>query len=330
MKRPWLAALDPLYGAAVGWRNRRIDCGRETVERLRWPVVSVGNLSAGGAGKTPLTIALARGLVARGLRVDVLSRGYGRRTGGVLRVDPEGRAEDFGDEPLEMARTAGVPVYVGRRRVEAGRLAESEAGETVTGVHLLDDGFQHRQLFRTVDILLISGQDLRDCLLPGGGLREPLKNFRRATVVAVPAEEPELERWLGEQGWTGPVWRVRRRMERPAVETKVLAFCGIARPEQFFSGLRELGVDLAAEVAFRDHYCYRRRDLERLVRQARALGAGALVTTEKDRARLGGLEELGIRVETARLASEIEDGALDELAGRLRDFSEQAEYGCKL
>jgi tetraacyldisaccharide 4'-kinase len=330
MNRRWLAGFNPLYGAAVAWRNRRIDAGREPVEQLRWPVVSVGNLAAGGAGKTPLTIALAKGLMARGLRVDVLSRGYGRQSDEVLRVDPAGRADDFGDEPLEMARAAGVPVYVAGRRVEAGRLAEREAGEKAWGVHLLDDGFQHRQLFRDVDILLLSARDLRDRLLPGGNLREPLWNHRRATVVAVPAEEPEVEEWLREvipidrgtegERWMGPIWRIRRRMERPEVEDKVFAFCGIARPEQFFSGLRELGVEVAGEAAFRDHHRYRRADLERLTRLARERGAGVLVTTEKDRARLGGLDGLELRLVTAGLRSEIEDEteALDWLAGRLK------------
>ena len=115
-----------------------------------WPVVSIGNLSTGGAGKTPLTIALAKLLTARGFQVDVLSRGYGRRSALSLAVNPNGTTEDFGDEPLLIARAAGVPVFVGAQRYEAGLLAEASANsnqnDTRPQVHILDDGFQHRQL----------------------------------------------------------------------------------------------------------------------------------------------------------------------------------------
>ena len=173
------------------------------LRRLRWPVVSIGNLSTGGAGKTPLTIALAKLLTARGFHVDVLSRGYGRRSALSLAVKPNGTAEDFGDEPLLIARDASVPVYVGAKRYEAGLLAE--AGWEASGrdeprqsqfpiAHILDDGFQHRQLARTVDILLLSRTDWSDTLLPAGNLRETLHAARRATLIAFPAEEPEFER----------------------------------------------------------------------------------------------------------------------------------------
>ena len=123
MKRPWLAPFTPLYAAAAALRNLSLGAGWEPVRRLRFPVVSIGNLSTGGAGKTPLTIALGKALTQRGLHVDVLSRGYGRKSRKPARVDPAGTAENFGDEPVLIARKTGVPVYVASQRYQAGLLA---------------------------------------------------------------------------------------------------------------------------------------------------------------------------------------------------------------
>ncbi len=123
----------------------------------------------------------------------------------------DGTADEFGDEPLLIARETGVPVYVAGQRYEAGLLAEAErSADSRFGLHLLDDGFQHRQLHRDVDILLLDRRDWQDGLLPAGNLREPLKAVRRAAVIAIPADEPELEAELRAWGWDGPVWRLHR------------------------------------------------------------------------------------------------------------------------
>src|SRR5579863_72825 len=127
MRRPWLAPAMPFYAAGLAWRNLRLRRGWETVRHLRRAVISVGGLSAGGSGKTPLVIALGKALAARGVGVDILSRGYGRRGGEPARVDPSGTAEEFGDEPLLIARETGVPVYVAPERYDAGVLAETDA-----------------------------------------------------------------------------------------------------------------------------------------------------------------------------------------------------------
>ena len=126
--RPLLWPLVPVYRLGLVLRELQLRTGLKPIHRLRWPVVSIGNLSTGGAGKTPLTIALAKALTARGLHVDVLSRGYGRRRSALpLLVDPGGTAQDFGDEPLVIAREAQVPVVVAAERYEAGLLAEANA-----------------------------------------------------------------------------------------------------------------------------------------------------------------------------------------------------------
>ena len=322
MKRPWLAPLTPLYAAAVALRGLRVEKGWEPVRRLRWPVVSIGNLSTGGAGKTPLTVALATLLTGKGFHVDVLSRGYGRQSRVAAQVRADGTVAEFGDEPLLIAQQARVPVYVAPERYEAGLLAESDARPEGTAVHLLDDGFQHRQLARDVDILLLNRVDWQDSLLPAGNLREPLRAARRATVIAIPADEPEMEPGLRVWGWQGPIWKLQRRMEVPVAVGPVSAFCGIARPEQFFTGLEGAGLRIVARTAFPDHHRYTTADIEGFVATARKAGATTLMTTEKDLVRLGDLAAVfpdSLPLRTARLLVGIEgeSAALNWLAGRL-------------
>src|SRR5208337_2793980 len=133
MKQPFfvrrlLFPLVPAYRLALAFRELRLRAGLEPVRRLRFPVISIGNLSTGGSGKTPLAIALAQALSDRGLQVDVLSRGYGRASRAPARVRPDGTAEEFGDEPLLIARATGVPIYVALQRCDAGLLDEADAG----------------------------------------------------------------------------------------------------------------------------------------------------------------------------------------------------------
>lgn len=316
--RTLLAPLTPLYRLALAQRERRLRSGREPVRRLRLPVISIGNLSTGGSGKTPLAIALAQALTGRGIGVDVLSRGYGRRGRTAARVDPAGSAGEFGDEPLLIARAAGVPVWVAPERYDAGLLAESEMDGHVARVHILDDGFQHRQLHRDTDILLVSRVDFEDRLLPAGDLREPLQAAERAHVIALPGDEQTLESDLRQRGLQQPFWRLRRRMQIPPLAGPVLAFCGIARPAQFFAGLESAGVRLAGRRAFPDHHRYAQADLDRLAAQCRAAGAAALLTTDKDAVRLEGLRA-PLPVVTAGLGIEVEEEqtAVDWLLARL-------------
>lgn len=349
--RPLLWPLVPAYRLALALREIELRTGLKPVRRLRRPVVSIGNLSAGGAGKTPLTITLAKALAARAVHVDVLSRGYGRRRSALpLLVDASGTAEEFGDEPLVIAREASVPVYVADERYQAGLLAEVDAEEpavlkghglsraanaektptalapedAVLQVHLLDDGFQHRQLHRDVDILLLSRADLDDHLLPAGKLREALRAAERAHVIAIPADEADIEAEFRSRGWKAEIWRVRRRMEIPLLGGPVAAFCGIARPTQFFEGLEREGLQLAARVAFPDHHRYSAAELDRFVAAARKFGAVALLTTEKDRARLGAMAPgpiAGLPMRTVGLRAEIEreDAAVGWLMRRLEE-----------
>lgn len=318
-ERSWLAPLTPVYRLALALHELGLRSGFSKVERLRWPVISIGNLSTGGAGKTPLTIALAQALSRRGMHVDVLSRGYGRASRVAMRVDATGTAEEYGDEPLEIARAAGVPVFVAAQRYEAGLMAEAEMP---LGLHLLDDGFQHRLLHRDVDMVLVNTRDFKDRLLPAGNLREPLRALRRATCVVVDADDEEVEARLDGIGWEGPGLRIRRRMAVPYVAGPVVAFCGIARPEQFFAGLEASGMELSARIVFADHHSYSIGDVERLLAEMRKRGAVACVTTEKDRVRLAGMAKTlakGLSLSTAVLRVQIEDeeAMMDWLLGTL-------------
>jgi len=333
MRRPWLVPLVPLYAAGLALRNLRLRRGSKSERKLTWPVISIGNLSTGGSGKTPLAVTLAKLLKERGIHVDVLSRGYGRMSRESARVDSNGTADQYGDEPLLIARDAGVPVYVAVQRYDAGMLAEASGSENASGqrdtsrgpitfAHILDDGFQHRQLHRIVDILLLNREDWEDTLLPAGNLREPLRAVMRAHVVAIPADDPSLGAELRRWGWAGPLWLLRRIADVPKVEGPVIAFCGIARPEQFFSGLEGAGLYLASRHAFRDHHHYTRGDLDKLFAAARVAKAAALITTEKDAVRLGSLASAcspDLPLQIAKLRTEIEsaDAAINWLVARL-------------
>jgi len=280
-----LAPFALLYSSLIRAKNARMD--RRTAQQLRWPVVSVGNLSIGGSGKTPLVICLAKALVREGFAVDVLSRGYGRSQRTVERVEVTGNAERFGDEPLLIAQQAGVPVYVGASRYEAGRLAEAAGGSNGRPVHLLDDGFQHRQLARTVDIVLVHRSDLHQRLLPAGRLREPLSSLSRADVIVLRQEDADLEEKLSSYVRPGCCfWRVRRSLKLENGVKRGVAFCAIARPAEFFAQLTATGVALAEQMPFRDHHRYTVADIEHLAELGERVDCDAFVITAKDEVKL--------------------------------------------
>lgn len=314
-RRSWGLPLMPLYRAVIAVKERL----RGTPKRLQWPVVSVGSISAGGAGKTPVVIALAKMLQARGWDVDVLSRGYGRTGHGVEWVAALGdrAAERYGDEPVVIARATGVPVWVSGNRFAAGRAAESGIGghggatntnhnhgnasaanpsdaRAVRGVHLLDDGFQHRKLARKFDVALVTAEDLNDTLLPAGNLREGFEALRRADAVVIredELDEVKTHAWkLMREG--AQMWVVRRKLVFPAplfvfgAGLRPVAFCAIARPEGFQAMLTEAGCGVVETIAFPDHHAYGMRDMERILEVGRQLNATGFVTTEKDSVKL--------------------------------------------
>ena len=232
--------LSAIFGAGVAIRNALYDRGMFQVKKLARPVVSIGNISVGGSGKTPFVIALGQLLAERGIAFDVLSRGYGRSSTEIAVVDPNGSPAQFGDEPLLIARKLQAPVIVGADRYQAGLLAEQKFSSKL---HLLDDGFQHRRLHRDFDIVLLPAEDQAGSLLPTGRLREPITALNRADAIVLPDSQAQARQAKN-------VWRARRVIELPAAAGRAIAFSGIARPRQFLEGLKSSKLEIAGTFTF--------------------------------------------------------------------------------
>jgi tetraacyldisaccharide 4'-kinase len=310
-----LNPLSAIYGGIVGARNALYDRGLLRSRRLSGAVVSVGNLSAGGSGKTPFVLLLGELLKARGIKFDVLSRGYGRSSRGVLLVDPAGLPQQFGDEPLLIARKLQVPVIVGEDRYQAGVFAESRFGPQM---HLLDDGFQHRSLARDFDIALVTPQDANDRLLPAGRMRETLRALGRADAVVL-ASGASAESFPVDGK---DVWRVRRGIVPKNVPPRPVVFCGIARPQNFVLQLKAANIEPVAEAFYRDHHAYEEKDVRELLELKQRSEAGGFVTTEKDAVNLGGylaalepLSVIPVKMELANAANAV-DTILRKIAER--------------
>ncbi len=311
-----LVALAGLYGCGVAVRAALYAVGVLRTRRLACPVISIGNITLGGSGKTPLTELVARAIVGLGSKPAVLSRGYGRRSRGVQIVaDAQGvrlGARDGGDEPVLLAeRLPGIPVVVGESRYEAGRVALERCGADTL---VLDDGFQHRTLAKDLEIVAVAGRAPwgNGRMFPRGALREPVSALRRAHVIVVtnapaPTAVEEIREALGRHADAAAVVaattvpETAREVETGRVAPpgalrgrRLLAFAGLAAPEGFAATLRTLGADVAEVVEFRDHHPYTRDEIEALMVRARAAGAEALVTTEKDWVRVREIGAPGI------------------------------------
>lgn len=310
--------LSGIYGA-VATRRRRWYAPASRQRQLRHPVISVGNLRVGGSGKTPVTDCIARLLITQGERPAILSRGYKRQrpTSGVTVVsDPQRVLADVahaGDEPLLLANLLpGVPVLVCADRYTAGLHAERQFGVTV---HLLDDGFQHVKLARDIDLLLVDSQDMNDRVLPAGRLREPLSNASVAHGVIVPgtpADARAIAATLAvDSAFTmirslGTPWSLREATPLPPPDAPVLAVAAIAKPERFFEGLVAAGYHVSGTLQFPDHHVFRPTDLARIIEAARASGASAVFTTEKDAVRLVEMPLVGVPFAAVPLLTRIE------------------------
>ncbi len=331
-----LYLLSILYGCAVRLRSALYTSDLLKSKQLLCPVISVGNITAGGTGKTPLVMTLAEGLREKGISVAILSRGYkGKRTSELVVSDGKRvylSSEEAGDEPYLMAkRLKGMPVLIGKDRFFSGRIALQRFG--VQGV-ILDDGFQRLQLHRDLNILLIDSTiGFGDGhLLPRGILREPLTHLRRADLfVLTKVENPEacrpLERLLGRVHPSAPVFHSHYEAsgligpdgEREEIESfkgkTVLAFSGIAHPFSFSSLLKKCGMKVIKEAVFPDHHRYTQRDLASLEETGK--GTDGIVTTEKDLVKLGDLEVGHLPIRALQIEMRIEEEAFFEEVMRL-------------
>jgi tetraacyldisaccharide 4'-kinase len=288
--------LSAVFGAGVTIRNALYDRRVFPVKKLARPVVSIGNISVGGSGKTPFIIALGQLLAERGIAFDVLSRGYGRTSAEIAFVDPNGSPAQFGDEPLLIARKLQVPVIVGADRYQAGLLAEEKFSSKL---HLLDDGFQHRRLHRDFDIVMLPAEDQKGVLLPMGRLREPLTALDRSDAVVLP-DSPDRQLRVKN------IWHARRVVDMPAARGKIIAFSGIGRHRQFFAALKSANLAIADTITFRDHHRYDQRDVDRLLALKKQSSAESFVTTEKDLINLGAFSSQLSPLLTAKLRIELE------------------------
>jgi tetraacyldisaccharide 4'-kinase len=301
---PLLQILSAAFRQGVALRHLAYRRGWLKTQRLNRPVVSVGNLSVGGTGKTPLVILMAETLLAGGHRPCILTRGYRRHRGKrliVLEPGPERRADprQVGDEPALLARALpDIPIIVCRDRFRAGIIAEQRFQATV---HLLDDGFQHLALYRDLDVVLldVTRPPSDSALLPAGRWREPFSALRRAHwVILTRTELEDAARWQERVQALNPEARIfrcgtkiaglvdaRNGLSEPHANLlgkKAAAFCGIGNPAAFFADLRGWGFWVVAESVFPDHHVYRRHELDSLLALARRAGAEAILTTQKD------------------------------------------------
>lgn len=310
------------YGLGAWWRNRRYDRGKN-VHRAGVPVVSVGNLTLGGTGKTPCVEWVARFYRDLGVQVAILSRGYGAEAG-------------RNDEAMVLEENLpDVPHLQDADRVAAAARAVEELESELL---VLDDGFQHRRLHRDLDLVLIdaTAPPFRDRLFPGGTLREPVASLKRAGVIVVtrtdqadPAAVEALRRWLATRFPDKPVaWSEHRPVGAEALRGRTVgAICGIGNPAAFRRTLEDLGATVAAFRTFPDHHPYTRADVDDLRAWADKLPPGAVVaTTQKDWVKLRLPDLAGRPLVAVRITLAFREGA-DRLADALRSVLPEPRSG---
>lgn len=283
-----LAPAAAVYGAVAAQRLRRRGSS------IGIPIICIGNLTVGGAGKTPTALAVARFLVAAGQRAFFLSRGYGGNLAGPLRVDPlRHRAADVGDEPLLLAWAA--PTIVAEDRVAGAEMARSQGASVV----VMDDGFQNPSLTKDFSLLVVDARGIGNGrIIPAGPLRAPLKaQLARANAMLILGAASAASDAVSVAAHHIPVFHGRLEPDTTAVAAlqgqRVLAFAGIGDPNKFFATLAEAGIEASVRLSFPDHHRYSRAEAEAM--RTRAANEGLQpVTTEKDLARMARDDEVAI------------------------------------
>jgi tetraacyldisaccharide 4'-kinase len=289
-----------MYGASIRLRARQAK-----PYQFSGHVICVGNLTAGGTGKTPIAMTIARLAIARGLKTAFLTRGYGGKVKGPAFVMAEDRAQHVGDEPLLLASVA--PVIVARDRGEGAKLAEENAFDVL----IMDDGHQNFSLHKDLSLVVVDGEVGfgNGRVLPAGPLREPVsQGLSRADAVIIVGDGTPGPLTLTDK----PIWHAKLEADGRDVQGHpVIAFAGIGRPEKFFASLTAIGARIVEARPYGDHYVYSQSDIARLKARARAENA-LLVTTEKDFVRLTPAEREGI-VALPVVATFGEDSGMERL-----------------
>ena len=305
------------YGRVMRWRNSRFDSGRTPITAVHVPVVSIGNLSVGGTGKTPMCLWLLRQLLAAERHPAMLSRGYGRKTRGFLHADATSTAREIGDEPVEVFRSleGKVPVFVCEDRVHgAQRLLQAD--NTIDTI-VLDDAYQHRFIHRDINILLTDYHRLysRDCVLPEGRLRELPEGAARADIIVVskcpygitPDEAKNIRKELQSLPHQHVFFSAieHEALNIPDLHTKrVLIFTGIAKPQPLIQHYAPQCLSLST-MRFADHHNFSHKDISRIATAAN--DADVVITTGKDFSRLPANlpEELRTKLRVQHIATKI-------------------------
>jgi tetraacyldisaccharide 4'-kinase len=326
----FLLPLSWLYGAVCKARLLLYQRGWLKQEKLGARVVSVGNVTLGGTGKTPLVIYLAQKLREKNHKVAVLTRGYKRRTSGLVEITQDTKKriawEDVGDEPYLLSiRLPDVPIMVCKDRVASGKRAIRNFGSEIL---LLDDGFQHLKLKRDLDVVAIDSVNPfgNRRLLPAGILREPLSSLKRADVFVLTkadqtSRQNELIEKLKTQKPDAPVLRsvyqvsdVEDLIDHSPVDLQdlrgksALLLSGIGNPFSFEKTVEHLNVKILKHRIFPDHFAYREKDVDDLVRQAQDQGADFIITTEKDSVRIPLVKRPGIPIYVVKIDLRIDSG----------------------
>jgi tetraacyldisaccharide 4'-kinase len=332
----WLPAR--LYELGVRLRVAAYETAYLKPKRLDATVISIGNIAVGGTGKTPLVHYIARYLKEEGHSVAILTRGYGRKSKGRRTLndprdkrdehapDDAKRYEEFGDEPLMLARALPeIPVIINKDRHESGTYAERELGAEVL---ILDDAYQHLALARDLNILLLDATDpfAGFEMVPFGRLREPLYAIKRADAVIItradrPFDEAQvnaiIKYYCGEKVPVmylySSIKRLRHLAEGVVYEANqfvgwnVSLMCGIGNPHAFADNILQIGINIVAEHFYTDHHPFTQQDLDEVTRAARDAGADAIITTAKDAVRLEGLSLPDVPVYVAEIEIESDD-----------------------
>jgi tetraacyldisaccharide 4'-kinase len=276
-------------------------------------VISIGNLAVGGSGKTSLVAMIARQMQSDGLKVAVVARGYGRPEGGSISISSSDIIDwrKTGDEPAMLAKMIpGLKIYVDSSKTEAARQAAADGYEYI----LIDDGFQHRKLYRDIDIVCVSSEKPfgNGLLLPSGILREPKRALKRADIVVAFGDRPiDISRLYNK-----PVFKATRRISSTTDSKgatvaisgkKIVAFCGLGNPDSFHKSLGATECEIAEFIEYRDHFVYTKAEISKIIEKIKILGADGAMTTFKDYVKIESLWPLEIPIYRLEIVIELEN-----------------------
>ena len=290
-----LKILSNIYGYFADNRNAKFDCGKIPIHQCKIPVISIGNISAGGTGKTPLTLLIAKFLLNNGIKPGIIARGYkGDFEGSLIVSDGNSilsTVEQSGDEMYMLANNIKVPIMVNKSKYKAAIDIEQQFDIDCI---IVDDGFQHRYLHRDLDIIIVDKQTLdKPYPLPKGRLREPVHNINRAEIICLPEaindSIPMLQRYNNRAIYATLQTKVDSLIPLTEIKTtdsKVFIFSGIANHSKFRNSLIESGNYIIGELAFPDHYNYTEASIRKIILKSKALNTNTIITTEKDAVKL--------------------------------------------